>query len=137
MGAFYPVLRPANYPQGRGTRPVVGDGLDQLVELGVERIRLLRHVPQFLHEGFHGCVVGQPVFDQLWSLLGLCMHHRVKNMFCQLRVGFQLDKDVCCQRPLHGAVWGGFIVREQVFDPLMIGFSHGNGIRGLCVVVPT
>jgi hypothetical protein len=52
-------------------------------------------------------------------------------------VGFQLDKDLCCQRPLPGAVCGGFIVRKQVFDPLMIGFSHGNGISGLCVVVPT
>jgi hypothetical protein len=55
----------------------------------------------------------------------------------ELPVHFQFDKGLFRHRPFGGGVAGCLVLREQVFDPLVIGFSHGNGISGLCLVILT
>ena len=49
-------------------------------------------------------------------------------------MGFQFDKDLVSQGPFSIGVAGCLILREQVFDPLVIGFLtwqwHQRGVRG-------
>jgi hypothetical protein len=61
---------------------------------------------------FHRLVFGQTFFDQLWSLVGVLIHRRVKDVFFELGVGFQFGKDLVSQGPFRVGIAGCLILRE-------------------------